>query len=288
MATGLVLEGGGVRAVFQAAVLDVFIDEGLTFDGVIGVSAGATQGASYISKQKGRSLKLYLTYAHDPRFMSLGNWLKHGDFVDADFAYHRIPEELLPYDFAAAAASSMAFYVVCTNLATATPEYFRINDMLADIDLVRASASLPYLSKTIEYEGKELLDGGVVESIPIYGALAQGFDKNVVVLTRHKEFRKSPENYYLPYLFYPRRKAFIKALHERHNMYNSTVAFLEKEAEAGRVFLIRPSVPLNISRLESDPKKIQEIYDLGLREGRACLPALRQWLAEGKSEGENK
>ena len=178
--------------------------------------------------------------------------------------------------------------IFCTNLATATPEYFRINDMLADIDLVRASASLPYLSKTIKYEGKELLDGGVVESIPIYGALAQGFDKNVVVLTRHKEFRKSPENYYLPYLFYPRRKAFIKALHERHNMYNSTVAFLEKEAEAGRVFLIRPSVPLNISRLESDPKKIQEIYDLGLREGRACLPALRQWLAEGKSEGENK
>lgn len=273
-----------MRAVFQAAVLDLFIDEGIFFDGVIGVSAGATQGASYLSQQKGRSLKLYLRFAHDSRFMSLGNWVKHGDFVDADFAYHRVPEELLPYDYEAAAASPMAFYVVCTNLATAKPEYFRIRDMQGEVDLLRASASLPYLTQAIKYQQLELLDGGVVESIPIYGALAQGLERNVVILTRHKEFRKKPENYLLPYLFYPRRTAFIKALHNRHNMYNHTVEYLEEEEAAGRVFLIRPSVPLAISRLESDPKKIQAIYDLGLAEGRACLPALKQWLAAGKGE----
>lgn len=278
MQTGLVLEGGGMRAIFEAAVLDVFIENNINFDGVIGVSAGATQGASYITRQIGRNLRYYLKFVHDPRFMSFRNWLRTGNFVGVKFCYHDIPERLDPFDYEAFKNSATKFFINCTNLETALPEYFQITDMRKQIDLVRASASLPYLSRAVRYAGKKLLDGGVVESIPIYGAQRLGFEKNVVILTQHKGFRKKPENRLLPYLFYFFYPKFIKAIHNRHNMYNATVEYLEELERQGRVFIIRPSVSLNIGRLESDTGKMREIYDIGVRDAQNCLERLRQWL----------
>lgn len=278
MKTGLVLEGGGMRGLYTAGILDVFLENGIRFDGVIGVSAGAIHGCSYLSGQMGRSIRYYKNYCGDPRFMSWQSFLKTGDFVGVDFCYHELPEKLDVYDNEAFKSCGVPFYVVCTNVETGRAEYIPITDMNAQIDYLRASASLPYFSRIVEIEGKKYLDGGCTDSIPVEEFRRMGYGKNVIILTRPAEYRKKEELRALPNLVYRRYPNFIRALHERHKEYNQTAARIKMLERSGTAFVIRPEKALDIGRLESDPEKVQEIYDLGRADARKQLEQMKQWL----------
>ena len=225
--TGLVLEGGGMRGIYTAGVLDVFMDYGLTFDGVIGVSAGAVHGCSFVSGQRGRSIRYYKKYCKDKRFMSWESLIKTGNLVNTEFCYHEIPEVLDPYDCEAFAASPTAFYVGCSNVETGRPEYIRIRDMRRDIDYMRASASMPYVSEIVTAGGMKLLDGGCTDSIPVRAFMELGYRRNVVILTRHKGYKKKPEKAGLEKLFYRRYPEFAKALRNRPWVYNRQLEEIE-------------------------------------------------------------
>lgn len=277
--TGLVLEGGGMRGIYTAGVLDVFMEKNITFDGVIGVSAGAIHGASYVSGQHGRSLRYYKKYCCDRHFMSLWNLLRTGDMVDRKFCYYDLPKFLDPYDYEGFNRSGMEFYVTCSNVETGQAEYIRITDMDKQIEPFRASASLPYVSRLVRTDGKKLLDGGCTDSIPVRAFMKMGFRRNVVVLTRHREYEKKPEHRIMADLFYWRYPKFARALKRRHLVYNKTLRFIERAEAAGRAFVIRPECELPIGRSEHDPEKLQAVYDMGRRDAEACLDRLSGWLA---------
>lgn len=279
MKTGLVLEGGGMRGIYTAGVLDVFMEEGITFDGVIGVSAGAILGCSYVSKQQGRNIRYYKKYCNDKRFMSIRNWITTGDFVGEEFCYHELPEQLEVYDYDTFRASDTKFYVTCSNVETGEAEYIHLTDMKGEIDYLRASASLPYFSKIVEIDGKKLLDGGCSDSIPVDAFRKMGY-RCVVVLTREKEYIKKPEHKQLPVLFYRKYPKFVNVLRNRHKVYNRCVRRINKMEKLGKIFVIRPSVPLTIGRMEGDAEKIQAVYDIGRADAKKQLEAMKLWLKE--------
>lgn len=276
--TGLVLEGGGVRGIYTAGVLDVFLENGLSFEGVIGVSAGAIHGCSFLSEQRGRSIRYYRNYVKDPRFMSLRSWIKTGDIVGAEFCYHTLPDELDVYDHDAFLRSKTPFYVVCTNVETGRAEYIRLTDMRSQIEYLRASASLPYFSRIVEMEGKKYLDGGCADSVPVDAFREMGYAHNVVVLTRDAAYRKSPELTAMAKLVYRRYPAFVRTMENRHLMYNAQAERIAELEKAGSVFVIRPKSPLDIGRLESDVNKVQQVYDRGRADAEEALEALRAFL----------
>lgn len=278
MKTGLILEGGGVRGIYTAGILDIFMERGISFDGVIGVSAGAIHGCSYLSKQIGRGIRYYKKYSGDPRFMSIRSWLKTGDVVGADFCYHELPEQLDLYDYDEFNRSKVPFYTVCTNVETGGAEYIRINDMKTDIDYIRASASLPYFSRIVEIGGKKLLDGGCSDSIPIMQFRKMGYERNVVILTRPADYIKKPEMRHLANIVYRKYPSFVEALHSRHIVYNDTVAKINELEKSGSAFVIRPSSALDIGRLETDPVKIEAVYNIGRCDAEKTADRLAEWL----------
>lgn len=278
MKTGLVLEGGGVRGIYTAGVLDVFMDEGLTFDGLIGVSAGAIHGCSYLSEQKGRSLRYYQNYVADPRFMSLRSWIRTGDFIGVEFCYHELPDKLDIYDHEAFLRNPTPYYAVCTNVDSGEAEYIRITDMRTQIDVLRASASLPFCSRLVEIEGRRYLDGGCTDSIPVEQFRRMGYEKNVVVLTRPADYRKKPMNARLIRLCYRKYPKFMAALLRRHIRYNETTEKILELEKAGEIFVIRPGSALEVGRLEKDPEKVRQVYNRGRADAIACMAQLKEWL----------
>lgn len=280
MKTGLVLEGGAMRGIYTAGVLDVFMEHGIHFDGVIGVSAGALHGSSFVSNQKGRSIRYYKKYRNDKHFMSFWNLLHTGEIVGEKFCYHEIPERLDPFDYEAFAKSDTDFYVTCTNLETGKAEYVKISDMMGQIDAVRASASMPYVSKIVNYDGKKLLDGGCADSIPVKQFQKMGYEKNVVVLTREDGYEKTAENIRMAELRYRRYPRFSEALKKRHLVYNQTLKEIREMEKNGVVFVIRPSEKLTIGRMERDLNEIQKVYELGKADAERRLEKLEMWLKE--------
>lgn len=278
MKTGLVLEGGSVRGIYTAGVLDVFLEHNISFDGVIGVSAGAIHGCSYLSGQHGRSIRYYMKYCGDPRFMSFRSLLKTGDLVGEEFCYHEIPEKLDIYDNEAFLRNGVPFYAVCSNVETGKPEYLQLTDMFGDIDILRASASMPYVSRIVELNGKKYLDGGSTDSIPVDAFRAMGYEKNVVVLTRDIGYRKKPELRGLAKLMYRKYPAFAKVQADRYLHYNRQVERVLELEKEGSIFVIRPSAPPAIGRMESDPEKVRQHYNKGREDALKCLPALQEWL----------
>lgn len=278
MNTGLVLEGGGMRGIYTAGVLDVFMEKGITFDGVIGVSAGAIHGCSFISGQKGRNLRYYKKYCHDKRFMSYGNVLRTGDIADEQFCYHDLPERLDPFDYEAFNESPTKFYVTCSNVETGKPEYLHLTDMRKEIDLLRASASLPYVSRIVEAKGMKLLDGGCTDSIPVTAFRDMGYQKSVVVLTRHDGYQKTPEKTAFANIFYGKYKEFIAAMKKRHITYNNTLAEIKRLEALGEIYVIRPSTELLIGRMENNPQKVQQVYEIGYNDAKKHLQSMKEWL----------
>lgn len=261
---GLILEGGGMRGAFTAGVLDYWMSRGLWFQNVYGVSAGACQACSYLCRQPGRGLRVWVNYTDDPRFISLRSLLTTGDMIGAELNYDLVPRKLDPLDNAAFLASGARFTAVLTDVETGKPAYIPIRDMFEDIDAVRASASLPLVSRMVTYRGRRYLDGGVSDSIPIRRAIADGCDRNVLVLTQAPGYRKEP-NKALPLmkLRYGKYPGLVEAVARRHIMYNDALDFIKKEEAAGRLFVLRPDAPLNIGRVEKDPEKLTRIHDMG-------------------------
>lgn len=280
MKTGLVLEGGAQRAIYTAGVLDVFLENNVKFDGVIGVSAGAIHGCSFVSGQRRRSIEYTLKYAGDWRFMSLFSWITTGNMVGEKFCYHDLPEKLFPFNHAAFEKSKTKFYVTCSNMETGKAEYIYCPDMRKGIAYLRASASMPFVSRISEIDGKKFLDGGICDSIPLREFQKIGYEHCVCVLTRNAGYikKKNKLSFLAPYV-YKKYPAFARAIAERHIMYNRELADIENLRRAREVFVIRPSRYIKISHTEKNPDVLRNVYDLGRQDALDALPNLQRFLS---------
>ena len=278
MKTGLVLEGGAMRGMYTAGVLDTFLEGGIRVDGVVGVSAGALFGVNYLSGQKGRVIRYNKRFNADKNYMGLRPLLREGNLISTHYAYERVPRELDPFDDEAFQASGVPFYAVVTNTATGEPEYIRIQSAFAQMDVLRASGSMPFVSHPVKIDAREYLDGGIGDSIPYKWMHSQGYEKLVVVLTQDKTYRKTPMPR-LPLTLLQRRQPQIaRQLRHRHETYNQALDELTQWEKEGKAYVIRPSEPIQIHRTERDPGKLQQVYDLGVKDCQSRLPQLKQYL----------
>lgn len=278
MKYGLVLEGGAMRGMYTMGVLDAFMDEKISFDGIIGVSAGAVFGANFPAGQRGRVIRYSKRFNGDWHYMGFRSLLLTGNLINTDFAYRRIPRELDPADDEAYMKAGVPFYVVVTNLEDGKPEYVLLKSIFDQIDLLRASASMPFFAKPVELDGKLYLDGGVADSIPWRKMLELGYERLVVVLTRDRTYVKEPMSRLPVKLKYGKYPAFAEDLYNRHIMYNDSLKGLAELEKEGRAFVIRPSEPVTIDRIERDPEKLQALYDEGMREAKERLGELKEFL----------
>lgn len=281
MKTGLVLEGGAMRGIYTAGVLDILMEKDIWVDGVMGVSAGSVHGASYVSRQAGRNIRYMKKYCGNWRFMSYRSLLLTGSIVGEEFSYSRIPYELDLFDFKTFADSEIDFYVGVTNVETGEAEYLCGNrqDEKTALDVIRASSSMPLVSPLVEINGKKYLDGGTADSIPLFAFQKMGYEKNIVVLTRPLGYRKTHEKM-MPlmrrqYAEYPR---YIAASANRHINYNETLRRIRKEEEKGSALVIAPSHSVKISRTEKNAEVLQAQYDLGRLDALSKLDEIRDFL----------
>ncbi len=280
MKRGLILEGGAMRGMFTAGVLDVLMENGIEFDGAIGVSAGATFGCNIKSRQIGRVIRYNKRFSHDWRYCSLRSLLTTGDLYGADFCYNILPHQLDIFDLETYRRNPMEFYVVASDCVTGKPVYKRL-DTCDDRDLtwMRASASMPLASRIVEVDGYHLLDGGITDSIPLAYFESIGYDRNVVVLTQPRTYRKGPNRLlWLMHLILRRYPMIVKALRDRHLEYNRTTAMVHNRADKGEVLVICPETPLNISRTSKNPDEMQRVYDEGRRIAKAQIDAIKQFI----------
>lgn len=284
MKTGLVLEGGAQRAIYTAGVLDVFMENGITFDGVIGVSAGAIHGCSFVSRQHRRSIDYTLAYAGDKNYMSWYSFLTTGNMVNEEFCYHTLPEKLFPFDHKTFEANNTDFYAVCSNLQTGQAEYVKCAKMdKTGLAYLRASASMPFVSRISEIGGKKYLDGGICDSIPLHAFQKMGYERCVVVQTRAAGYQKKPNKLgWLAPLVYRKYPKFAAAIKNRHIMYNNELEQIEQAQKNGAAFVIRQSKNVKIHHMETDKKVLQAVYDLGRDDAIKLLPELKKFLKEAK------
>lgn len=278
MKTGLVLEGGAMRGIYTAGVLDIFNENKIKVNGVIGVSAGCVHGVNYISEQNGRSIRYTLKYRNDKRYMSVKSLLKTGNMVETDFCYHEIPEKLDPFDNDTYMKSGIDFYTVSSNVETGRAEYLKCKDVFKQIDLIRASASMPFVSQIVETEGFKLLDGGICDSVPVKKFMEMGYDRIVVILTKPIGYIPKPNNAFLSKKMYGKYPEFVDALITRHLRYVENLNYVNKLEEEGKIMVIRPSRTVNISRTEKNLARIWEMYELGRENAEERLEEVKEWL----------
>ncbi|MGD6802971.1 patatin-like phospholipase family protein [Rossellomorea aquimaris] len=277
--TGLVLEGGGMRGVYTAGVLEYLLENEVEFPYVIGVSAGACIAASYLSKQKGRNKKVNIGFAGDPNYLSWRNYFKNRELFGMDFVFNEIPNKIVPYDYEAFQNSTSQFVIGTTDCHTGESVYHNRSDYGEDVlTPIRASSSLPFVAPVVQFQSRHLLDGGISDPIPVRKAEADGYSKNVVILTRNKGYLKSPSKFnYLVKRKYPQYPGLREAMMNRYKVYNETVEYLEKEEERGSVFIIRPEMPLKVGRIERNPRKLEELYNQGYEDARLKFEELLAW-----------
>ena len=280
MKKGMVLEGGALRGIYTAGVLDVLMENKIDVDGYIGVSAGITFGCNYKSKQIGRCVRYNLRYLNDPRYSGLRSLIKTGDIFGADFCYHEIPEKLDPFDFETFKNNPVELYTVATDALTGKPVYYKMKDGGArDLEWMRASASMPVVSNAVKIDGYTLFDGGVSDSIPIRYFMSLGYEKNIVVLTRPRGYRKKEKDISV-FIKLALRKypEMIKAMQNRSREYNECLDYLDSLEKDGKVLIIAPSMDLHVKRVEKDKAKVKAIYDLGLSDTRNKLEEIKDFL----------
>ena len=263
-----------MRGLFSAGVMDVLMERGITFDGIVGVSAGAAFGCNYKSGQAGRALRYNQRFARDKRFCSLRSLLRTGDLFNARFCYHEVPSQLDVFDNDAFEADPTAFFVVCTDVMTGEPVYRQLTTGGDEAyDWIRASASMPLCANPVPLDGRLLLDGGIADSIPLAFFEQKGYTRNVVVLTQPDGYVKG-KNRYLPLMRlsslrnYPH---FIQAVARRHEMYNAQLDYVREAERQGRAIVIRPPRPLPIGHISHDPEAMQRVYEMGIAEARLSL-----------------
>ncbi len=281
MSISLILEGGGTRGAYTAGVLDVFAENNIFFPDTYGVSAGACNALSYISKQKKRNYRIFTEYASDKRYMSVSSLLKTGSIFGFDFIFGELANELLPFDYGEFFKSSMNIFAGTTDCETGKPVFFSKEDMKDDFTAVMASSSLPLVSHIVSFRGKHLLDGGVTAPIPIDYAIDNGSRKNVVVLTREKDYYKTKSDApkFVLQRKYKNYPALVKAMMERAEVYNTEKKRCYSEQEKGNAFVIEPSQPVTVGRYCTKPDKLEQLYQLGVEDAKNKLIDLRRFIA---------
>ena len=279
MKVGLVLEGGGMRALFTAGVLDALLDiKELDIDGIVGVSAGALFGVNYVSGQKERAIRYNKKYARDKRYMGFYSWITTGNAVNEEFAFYEIPFKLDVFDQEKFKQSKIDFYVVMTNVESGKPEYVLIKDVFKQMEYLRATSALPFASKIIEINGKKYLDGGISDSIPIDFCESLGYDKIIVVLTRPENNYKDDKLNFLYKLVYRKYPNLVERLINMGKDYEVVLKKIEDLENKNKIFVIRPPKVLKIGRLEKNEDKIQNVYDIGLNTGKKEIDNLLKYL----------
>ncbi|WP_017727738.1 patatin-like phospholipase family protein [Halalkalibacterium ligniniphilum] len=279
-ATGLVLEGGGMRGLYTAGVLEYFLEQNLYFPYVIGVSAGACMAASYLSRQEGRNKKVNIELVSDPRYLSFRNFIRKRELFGMDFLFDEIPTKIVPFDFETFLSEKQQFVVVTTDCETGEAIYFNKHEHGNDIlKILRASSSIPFIAPAVEYNKKYLLDGGIIDPIPVKKSQQDGYIKNVVIMTKPKHFKRRPSKAasVVKYL-YKRHPMIASLLQERYKIYNDTLSFIEEEKTKGNVFVLQPSVGIPVGRIERNQKKLTELYELGYNDAKSQFNQLKQFL----------
>ncbi|MEZ7722979.1 MULTISPECIES: patatin-like phospholipase family protein [Fusobacterium] len=279
MKIGLVLEGGGMRGLFSAGVLDALLElKELSVNGIVGVSSGALFGVNYVSKQKERAVRYNKKYADDKRYMGLHSWITTGNAVNKDFAFYELPYKLDVFDNETFKKAETDFYVVMTNVESGKPEYVLIEDAFVQMEYLRATSALPFASKIIEINGKKYLDGGISDSIPIDFCESLGYDKIIAVLTRPEGTYKEDKLGFLYKLVYRKYPNLVNSLLNMATDYEKVLAKIKDLENKGKIFVVRPPEVLKIGRLEKNRDKIQKVYDTGLNTGLKELDNIVKYL----------
>ena len=273
--TGLVLEGGGMRGVFTCGVLDYLMDHKISFPYTVGVSAGACNGLSYMSHQRGRGKYSNIDLLAKYKYIGIRPLLKKRGLIDQQLLFHRFPDRILPYNYKAYAENPNRFEMVTTDCRTGKACYWEEKyDEKRIIDIVKASSSLPYACPVIYVDGRPMLDGGIVDSIPLLRAYEQGYDQCVVVLTRNRGYRKSEKKAFVPNFIYKQYPRLRVALRNRNKLYNAQLEFVERLESEGKIVVIRPEQPIVVDRMETSTQKLTDLY----LEGYACAQKVMEGL----------
>ncbi len=280
MKKGLVLEGGAMRGLFSAGVMDVLMENNLIFDGAVGVSAGACFGCNYKSGQKGRVIRYNLRFCRDRRYCSVKSLITTGNIFGAEFCYHTIPDKLDVFDSETFEKNPMEFFVVATDIETGKAVYHRMSKAnYHELEWIRASASMPFASKITEINGRKFLDGSIADSIPLKFMESMGYDKNIVILTQPRNFIKTQnKNLSLIRKTYRKYPAFVKSFESRPEMYNNELNFIRKSEREGRAFVIAPPEKLPIGHIEHNPNKLLEVYRIGRKTALSIIDDIIDFL----------
>lgn len=271
----LILEGGGMRGLYTAGVLDYFMDNGLYFKDIIGVSAGACNSVSYISGQRGRSLDINAGYCSDKRYVSLLGFFTRGSIFNMDFLFDDIPNRLLPFEYDKFKDSDCSLTAVCTDCETGKAFYTQIRDMRTDGVYVRASSSIPLVSPIVEVSGRHLVDGGPSDSIPIHYSVERGFDKHIIVLTQHTGYEKKKNRFYpISQLALRKYPQLADAIKNRHIHYNESIRLAEQLEKDNKAIIIRPKNPVEVSRFEKNPENLRKLHKIGYEDARENFNAI--------------
>lgn len=278
---GLVLEGGGMRGLYTSGVLDFFMDKNLYFPYVIGVSMGACNGLSYISRQKGRNKNININYVDDPRYLSYKNLILKKGLFGTDFIFDELPNKLEIFDIDTFANAKEKFVIVVTDCDKGNPVYFEKSECKnKDVyNVVKASSSLPFMAPIVKFRGLNLLDGGIVDPIPIKKSIADSNNRNVIILTRNKGYVKKPfKMKFLARKVYRQYKGLTEAIFYRYKKYNNTLDYIDSLEKQGKAFVIRPGENLKVKRIEKNKNKLIELYDHGYKEAAQCYDKLKEWI----------
>lgn len=275
---GIVLEGGALRGMYTAGILDTLLKHNIEASMLVGVSAGALFGVNYVSKQIGRAIRYNKRFNSDPKYMGLYSLIKEGNLVNTEYAYEKVPHELDPFDDETYKNSASRFYAVITNVETGDPEYVLLKSVFEQMDVLRASGSMPFVSTPVEIKGNKYLDGAIGDNIPFEWMSKQKVDKIIVILTRDISYRKKAMSSLATNLYKKKYPKIAEGLSKRHELYNSQVEILKEWEEQGKVFVFRPSEPIKIGRIERDPDKLQGVYDLGCKDGEEQFERLLEYL----------
>lgn len=278
MKIGLVLEGGAMRGMYTAGVLDIFLDEKIKVDGIIGVSAGVLFGVNYLSNQRGRVIRYNKKYSKDKRYMGINSLLKTGNIINKDFAYYEVPTKLDIFDQETFSKSKIPFYATVTNVETGEAEYIKVKDVFRQMELLRATSAMPFVSKIVEIDSKKYLDGAIADSIPIDKMKSLGYDKIIVVLTKPRGYKKKKRGSGLIGFGYRKYPKFAKKMKDRYKNYNEIIEKIDKMEKNNEIFVIRPSREVKMSRIEKDPAKLQEMYDLGIDDSKKLINDLKKYI----------
>ena len=276
--TALVLEGGAMRGLYSAAVLDVLMDEGIKVDAIYATSAGVLFGVNYISGQRGRAIRYNKRFARDKRYMGIHSLITSGNIINKDFAFYEVPFTLDVFDQEVYSRSETKMVATVTNVHTGGVEYIEVKDVLKQMEVLRAASAMPFVSQMVELDGQLYLDGGLSDSIPLKKCQEDGYERIIVVETRPKGYRKSKTNPIAAKLFYSKYPNLVDTINNRYIAYNSILEEIDELDAKGEIVLVRPSKELHLGRIESNPDRLQEMYDLGIGDAKSLLSRIKEFI----------